>query len=227
MPRWTRRISYRSSLLATFAAVVALTAIAPASRTDFLIEHIPTAALLALLICSGRARPLSNLSYTLIFMMLMLHAVGAHYLYSGVPYERWGRSLFGDAAAAWLATPRNHYDRVVHAAFGVLMVVPAAEVAGRFAGIRPGFWAAVFGIGAVSLCANAYEALEWLFTFTVSPEAAEDYNGQQGDIYDASKDVALSLAGSLLPAVWVAATMWPSRARPVATPSDASTPRPV
>ncbi|MCK6475700.1 MAG: DUF2238 domain-containing protein [Phycisphaerales bacterium] len=227
MPRCTRRISYRAALLAAVGAVVAITAVAPTSRSDFLIEHIPTAALLSLLIYHARARPLRNLSYTLIFVMLMLHAVGAHYLYSQVPYQRWGRSLLGEAVGDWLATPRNHYDRFVHAAFGLLMVIPAAEVAGRFAGIRPGFWAAVFGIGGVSLCANAYEALEWLFTFTVSPEAAADYNGQQGDIYDASKDVALSLAGSLLPAIWVVATAWPSRARPAVAPADASPPRPV
>ncbi|HEY2840420.1 MAG TPA: DUF2238 domain-containing protein, partial [Pirellulales bacterium] len=33
---------------------------------------------------------------------------------------------------------------------------------------------------------------------TLSPEEAEAYNGQQGDLWDAQKDMALALAGSIV-----------------------------
>ncbi len=32
---------------------------------------------------------LSRVSYTLIFLFLSLHAVGAHYTYAQVPYDAW------------------------------------------------------------------------------------------------------------------------------------------
>ncbi|WP_265088482.1 DUF2238 domain-containing protein [Psychrobacter immobilis] len=45
-----------------------------------------------------------------------------------------------------------------------------------------------------------YELLEWGIAATLSPEAAEAYNGQQGDIWDAHKDMALALLGGLIAA---------------------------
>jgi putative membrane protein len=43
-----------------------------------------------------------------------------------------------------------------------------------------------------------YEVFEWLLTVVISGEAATDYNGQQGDIWDAQKDMALAMLGSSL-----------------------------
>jgi putative membrane protein len=47
----------------------------------------------------------------------------------------------------------------------------------------------------------AYELFEWLLTLTVPLDLAEDYNGQQGDLWDAHKDMALALVGSVVAAV--------------------------
>ena len=46
-----------------------------------------------------------------------------------------------------------------------------------------------------------YELFEWLLTIIVSSEAANNYNGQQGDMWDAQKDMALALVGSSISAV--------------------------
>ena len=51
---------------------------------------------------------------------------------------------------------------------------------------------AVLAIGAL------YEIFEWMLTLGLSPEAAEQYNGQQGDMFDAPKDMALALLGALI-----------------------------
>ena len=48
----------------------------------------------------------------------------------------------------------------------------------------------------------AYELFEWLLTLFMAPGAAEAYNGQQGDMWDAHKDMALALGGSLVAAIW-------------------------
>jgi putative membrane protein len=43
-----------------------------------------------------------------------------------------------------------------------------------------------------------YEMLEWAITLILAPELAAEYNGQQGDMWDAQKDMALAALGSLL-----------------------------
>jgi putative membrane protein len=50
-----------------------------------------------------------------------------------------------------------------------------------------------------------YELFEWLLTIIVSSEAANNYNGQQGDVWDAQKDMALALVGSTLSALFALA----------------------
>jgi putative membrane protein len=47
-----------------------------------------------------------------------------------------------------------------------------------------------------------YELFEWLLTIVMSPEQADNYNGQQGDIWDAQKDMVLAMMGSTLMAVY-------------------------
>lgn len=46
-----------------------------------------------------------------------------------------------------------------------------------------------------------YELIEWWIAIGLSPEAAENYNGQQGDVWDAHKDMFLASIGCLIFAV--------------------------
>lgn len=43
-----------------------------------------------------------------------------------------------------------------------------------------------------------YEWVEWLIALGLSPEDAENYNGQQGDIWDAHMDMLLATLGAML-----------------------------
>ena len=43
-----------------------------------------------------------------------------------------------------------------------------------------------------------YEWIEWLIAIGLSPEEAEKYNGQQGDIWDAHKDMLLATIGGII-----------------------------
>jgi len=45
-----------------------------------------------------------------------------------------------------------------------------------------------------------YEIFEWLLTLTMEGSVATAYNGQQGDPWDAQKDMALAALGALLAA---------------------------
>ena len=51
---------------------------------------------------------------------------------------------------------------------------------------------------AVMCYSRVYEWLEWGIARAQSPEAAEAYNGQQGDIWDAQKDMALAALGAIV-----------------------------
>ena len=43
-----------------------------------------------------------------------------------------------------------------------------------------------------------YEWIEWWIAMGLSPEDAENYNGQQGDIWDAQKDMFMATLGAIL-----------------------------
>ena len=48
-----------------------------------------------------------------------------------------------------------------------------------------------------------YEILEWIIAITFSVAQAEAYNGQQGDLWDPQKDLALALLGAMVAAMFV------------------------
>src|SRR2546422_6125380 len=116
------------TLVVWYALVWIITAIAPLDRHDWFLENLLVFAVMALLIGTYRVFPLSDLSYLLITAFLTLHAIGAHYTYSDVPFGFWIQHTFGFA--------RNPFDRIVHFSFGLLMAYPIREVFLRVANAR-------------------------------------------------------------------------------------------
>lgn len=162
-----------------------------------LLQHIPT----MLLIVTGplllRRWPLSTASVACIVAFMALHTLGGRYAYSNVPYDDWARALTGTTLSDAFGWTRNHYDRLVHFAFGALSVVPVAEIARRWGGLsRCG--AAFTVLGWVLAISCLYEIFEWLLTIVAAGETADRYNGQQGDIWDAQKDMAFATLGAIL-----------------------------
>lgn len=62
-------------------------------------------------------------------------------------------------------------------------------------GPRAALWTAWLFVGAVSAL---YEIFEWLLTMLVAPEVADQYNGQQGDMWDSQKDMAIAILGATI-----------------------------
>ena len=85
------------------------------------------ALVLTLLLAHRRFR-LSTLSLGMIFAFLCVHEVGAHYTYSRVPYDQWSTLLTGVSVNQVFGLERNHYDRLVHLSYGLLLVWPMREV---------------------------------------------------------------------------------------------------
>jgi putative membrane protein len=144
---------------------------------------------LPLLVFTYRIFPLSDLSYLLITLFLMLHAVGAHYTYAEVPVGFWLQDAFH--------LGRNHFDRIVHFSFGLLMAYPIREVFLRVASSR-GFWAYYLPLDVTLAFSALYEIIEMIVAKTVSSGAGDAYLGTQGDIWDSQMDMASAAAGALI-----------------------------
>lgn len=162
-----------------------------------LLQHIPTLLLLALAPWLLRRWPLSTASLACIALFMALHTLGGRYAYSNVPYDDWARALTGSSLSDACGWTRNHYDRLVHFAFGALSVIPVAEIARRQGGLGAR-GAALTVIAWVLALSCLYEIFEWLLTIVAAGETADRYNGQQGDIWDAQKDMALAALGAIL-----------------------------
>ncbi|BBB14160.1 DUF2238 domain-containing protein [Sphingopyxis sp. FD7] len=161
-----------------------------------LLQHIPTMLLIVASPWLLRRWPLSTAAVACIALFLALHTLGGRFAYSNVPYDDWARALTGATLSDTFGWTRNHYDRFVHFAFGALSVVPVAEVARRRSGLGArGAMLAV--LGWVLSVSALYEVFEWLLTLFAAGETADRYNGQQGDMWDAQKDMALAALGAV------------------------------
>jgi putative membrane protein len=175
-------------LCAVYLVCWSVAAAFPVDRQTWLLENLPVFGLLGVLILTHRRFVFSNLSYALIFVFLILHAVGAHYTYSAVPLGDWLRDPLGLA--------RNHYDRVVHFAFGFLLAYPMREMALRRVHAHR-IWSFVLPVLATLSLSSSYEIVEWWAARAVDPDIGMAYVGAQGDVWDGQKDMALALAGSI------------------------------
>jgi len=162
-----------------------------------LLQHIPTMLLIVAAPWLLRRWPLSTASVACIVAFMALHTLGGRYAYSNVPYDDWARAMTGTTLSDAFGWSRNHYDRLVHFAFGALSVIPVAEIARRWGGLGAR-GAALTVLGWVLATSCLYEIFEWLLTIVAAGETADRYNGQQGDIWDAQKDMALATLGAIM-----------------------------
>jgi putative membrane protein len=184
--------------------VVAQAALASLVRAPYAshqpLQHSPTVVVVLALAVAARRRWISDLAFGCTCAMLLLHVVGARWIYSFVPYDEWSRSLFDLSISEEFRFRRNHYDRLVHFAYGALAMVPQVEVLRRKLGLRA-VPAVAIGVALVLGASALYEIGEWILAVVMSPENAEAYNGQQGDAWDPQKDMVLALAGALVSGV--------------------------
>ncbi|WP_282276782.1 DUF2238 domain-containing protein [Stenotrophomonas sp. PS02297] len=145
-----------------------------------------------------RRWPLGTGAFAAICGFIALHCVGARWLYSNVPYEAWLQGLAGWSPGAAFGWQRNHFDRLIHFLYGVCFTPALAQLARHAWPALRGGQAFALAVMAVMCSSLVYEWLEWGIALALSPEAAEAYNGQQGDAWDAHADMLLATIGSLL-----------------------------
>ena len=221
-----RPSSYPAWLLALFGVYWAAWAFRPVDRHDWMLENVLTVAFVAALVLTRRRFPLSNVSYTLIFLYLCLHTIGSHYTYALVPYDKWFQAAFGRSLSDLTGWKRNHFDRLVHFCFGLLLAYPIREIFLRVAGAR-GFWGYYLPLDLTMSFSMVYELIEWAVAVLCGGELGIAYLGAQGDIWDAQKDMALASLGALICMCVVAFINWKFDKNFGAEIRDSLTPRGV
>lgn len=195
--KWFYSKKYPLVLLLLFIVIWGITAVNPFYPSDFILESALTFIFIPLLVLTYKKFPLSHLSYTLIFVFMVLHSIGAHYTYAEVPYNEWSQALFGISVNGLFGFSRNHYDRLVHFSFGLLLAYPIRETFMRIANVK-GFWAYYLPFDVTAAFSMAYELIEWAVALVFGGDLGMAYLGTQGDIWDAHKDMALAVTGAAI-----------------------------
>ncbi|WP_423227908.1 DUF2238 domain-containing protein [Psychrobacter pygoscelis] len=178
-----------------------LASIEPLEWSSYLLHQAGTLIFMAMMLTAYRYLSIGTHAYSLSMLFLLIHIIGARYLYSYVPYDDWSHALLGFKLTDYFGWQRNMYDRLVHFSYGLLLF--AAMYNGLKAILRLPSPRQLIAITLLLNMASSmlYELFEWGIAMTLSAEDAEAYNGQQGDMWDAHKDMALALLGGLISAV--------------------------
>ena len=190
---------YHWFLIFAFLAVWVWAAIHPVFPHDWLLENYLVFIFVPVILILGHYFKLSNVSYTLLTLFLILHVIGAHYTYEHVP--------FGYKLQEWFGENRNMYDRLVHFCCGFLLFYPIREMFMRLAKVK-GFWSYLLPIDMLGSFSAIYEIIEWQAAKNVDPAAGIAFLGSQGDIWDAQKDMFMAIIGACLAAMIVFCINW-------------------
>ncbi len=166
-----------------------IAAINPLYPRDWLLENLLVFICSALLVISYRRFQFSNVSYGLFVVFLSLHLAGSHYTYAETPFGFWLQDWFG--------FERNHYDRIVHCSFGLLIAYPMREILLRRSGLNTA-WSYFITPNCIVAFSAIYEIIEAITAIIVNPELGAAYLGTQGDEWDAQKDAGLATLGAII-----------------------------
>ncbi|MEX2316867.1 MAG: DUF2238 domain-containing protein [Pirellulales bacterium] len=208
--RWNR------AMLFAFLLLWLVSCIRPPHPEYLLLQHGPTVVAIASLVAVQNRLAVSRISYTAILLFLTCHLLGARYLYTFVPYDDWLKPLLGFRITEQFGFQRNHYDRLVHFLFGLLIVVPSWRFSRRILGLG-GWWSAAVAFSIIMTASAVYEIIEWAVAMTQSEITAESYNGQQGDVWDPHWDMTLAGLGSLIGLALIATAPFLRTRGPVTT----------
>lgn len=184
--------------LAVLGLTICIASIQPLEVASYLLHQLGTLLMLIMLFFCQKKIGLSFPTFLLYCLFLVIHVLAAHYLYSYVPYNDWIKSLLHFDLNQIMGWSRNMFDRLVHFAYGLFLYpffyrlfqvwLPQLNSKTLF----------ILVIQFVMASSVFYEWIEWWIAIGLSPEEAENYNGQQGDIWDAHQDMFLATIGAII-----------------------------
>lgn len=184
--------------LAVLAIAIIIASINPLEYPSYMLHQVGTVLMLIALFYCLKKFGLTLSSFVLYLAFLVVHVLAAHYLYSYVPYNEWAIQYLHFDLNAAMGWTRNMFDRFVHFFYGLFLYpffyrlfqvwLPSLKPKTLF----------ILVIQFVMASSLFYEWIEWWIAIGLSPEEAENYNGQQGDMWDAHKDMFLATIGAII-----------------------------
>lgn len=175
-----------------YIVVWIIMAINPKYPADWLIENVLVFIFFPFIIWMDKKHQFTLLSMIFLLVFASLHSLGSHYTYAQMEHFNTITQFFG--------FERNHYDRLVHFLFGLLMFRVLFEMI--IMTFNTAKAALFFTVTLVLSISSLYELLEWAAVLVVEPELGMAFLGIQGDIWDAHKDAALAFLGALINTVF-------------------------
>jgi len=175
-------------LLALVVLVLVWSGVSPHDTFTWFLEVLPALLGLAVVLGTYHKLQLTNLSYVVIAIHVVILAVGGHYTYAEVPLFDWIRDAWGQS--------RNNYDKVGHFWQGFGPALVAREVILRTSPLRPGKWLFFLVLCLAFAVSAVYELVEW-WVAAATGEAADAFLGSQGDVWDTQKDMFTCGLGAL------------------------------
>jgi putative membrane protein len=195
-----KNVSHKKYLLVLaflFSVEWILLAIKPFDRKDWALENVLVVIFVAVLALSFKKLTFSRISYTLIFIFLVIHEIGAHYTYAEVPYDSWFEALTGTSFNHIVGWERNNFDRIVHFVYGLLLAYPIREFYFRVAD-ADGFWGYFLPLDLTMSTSMLFELFEWAAAAVFGGDLGIAYLGTQGDVWDAQKDMLMASIGAFV-----------------------------
>lgn len=160
----------------------------PYDYLTWLLEVAPAVIGLIILVILYPKFQFSHFTLCFIALEMAILIIGGHYTYALNPTFEHLKDLFD-----W---QRNYYDRLGHLTQGLVPALISREIILRKSIVKKGPW--LFWI-VLSIClaiSATYEILEFMTAFALG-EAANDFLGTQGDLWDTQWDMLLALIGSI------------------------------
>ncbi|MGE0051871.1 MAG: DUF2238 domain-containing protein [Arcobacter sp.] len=161
----------------------------PKDLFTWFLEVFPAIIGFIILFITYKKFQFTNLIYFLILTHCIILMIGGHYTYAEVP--------FFDYVKEFLNQDRNNYDKIGHLAQGFVPAMIARELIIRKNIINTNAWRNFFIICFCLALSALYEIVEWLVAITTN-DAANDFLGTQGYIWDTQSDMAWALVGSII-----------------------------
>lgn len=191
-------VRFVAGLGLALAACAVLSAVDCRYPSDFWLENVLVLLAAAYIAVTYSSVPLSRASYVSILAFLCLHEIGAHTTFAEVPYDEWTRNALGRSLNEFFGWERNHYDRLVHFAYGLLLTLPFQETIETHLGPQKPFARIFLPWIFVLATSSAYELIEWAAALIFGGDLGQAYLGTQGDVWDSHKDTGLAIAGAAL-----------------------------
>lgn len=175
--------------LLSFFIVFIWSVINPKDLFTWFLEVFPAIIGLFILFITYKKFQFTNMVYFLILIHSIILMIGGHYTYAEVPFFDYIKEVFNQ--------DRNNYDKVGHIMQGFIPAMIAREIIIRKNIININVWRNFFIICFCLALSGFYELVEWWVAIFTN-EAANDFLGTQGYLWDTQSDMAWALFGSIL-----------------------------